>query len=236
MRIRSMSTYISALYLSAISLTACSSVHELTLADASLDSGHLDGAVALDAATALDASVVTDALVPIDLATLADGAGPLDGSAVSCTSDQQCASGAEWCVDGACVPCSNAGLVCRILCPSGWSTFARNGCHPCACAPDNECESDSDCGDGSTCYAGAACPDWCPPGDPSCCYGGNHCEASGCSGSFPAGCSVTGCAEGKVCNPTGCGGGGSCQCDGEGSFTCTRDCRGRCEDPTEDPA
>jgi hypothetical protein len=234
MRGRFINIYVLALSLSAFALAACSSFQDLTLADASLDSGRVDGSLPLDASTTLDATIPADALVPIDSGTLTDAAdddAPLDASVVSCTSDQQCAPGAEWCVDGACVPCSNAGLVCRILCPSGWSIYTRNGCHPCACAPVNECGKDTDCDDGESCYAGAACPDWCAPGDPSCCYGGNHCRATGCTGSYPAGCSETGCPDGKVCNPSGCGGGGSCTCGLDGNFACTRDCRGRCEDP-----
>ena len=74
----------------------------------------------------------------------------------SCARDSDCAVGAEWCENGACVPCDNGGEVCDIACPYDWGLVERNGCTPCECAPRNECTSDAECG-GGTCYAGAHC-------------------------------------------------------------------------------
>jgi hypothetical protein len=141
-----------------------------------------------------------------------------------CNTDADCTSGAEWCVGGACVPCDNSGLVCDIFCANGWMTYERNGCFPCECAPTNECASDGDCGMGATCYAGAFCWDWCPPGDPTCCYG-NFCSASGCSWPPPTGCVTRGCPAGRSCDPTAGCAASTCDCGATG-WSCTEDCGG----------
>src|SRR5690606_26662498 len=146
------------------------------------------------------------------------------------------ARGAEWCVEGRCVPCDNSGIACRIACPAGWSLYQRNGCTPCACAPDNECASDADCASvgptAARCYAGAFCWDWCPPGDPSCCFG-NLCGAAGCPAPPPVGCMRRGCPEGQTCEATtGCAP-SVCTCDGSTGWSCTDDCSGgTCVTPT----
>src|SRR2546428_5959643 len=113
----------------------------------------------------------------------------------ACTTDADCAFGAEWCVGGRCVPCDNSGLTCTIPCETGTTFYVRNGCHPCDCAPSNQCRSDADCGPGLACYAGAFCWDGCPPGDPTCCFG-NICSGAGCSSPPPTGCKVRGCPSG----------------------------------------
>jgi len=67
------------------------------------------------------------------------GSGGSGGSGASgCATDADCAFGAEWCVHGECVPCDDGAALCDILCADGWSTYERNGCSPCACAPINE--------------------------------------------------------------------------------------------------
>jgi hypothetical protein len=93
----------------------------------------------------------------------------------ACSNDADCGYGVEWCVGGACVACDDSGDACGLACSDGWDLYERNGCRACACAPINECIMDGDCpkpADGTPeCYAGSLCWDWCPPGEPSCCYG-----------------------------------------------------------------
>ncbi len=146
----------------------------------------------------------------------------------TCATDADCVSGQAWCVAGACVPCDNGGLVCDIACMNGWATYERNGCFPCACAPINECVTDGNCpgpieGVPVRCYPGNFCWDWCPPGDPSCCFG-NQCSTVGCSLPNPTGCFTTGCPEGQECQMVGCASSG-CDCDGQ-SWACDADCGG----------
>ncbi len=144
-----------------------------------------------------------------------------------CATDETCTAMGWWCDGGICVECSNAGLSCDLACPGGggqaWWLYQRNGCNPCECAPENECISDAECDSGETCYAGAFCWDWCPPGDPSCCYG-NRCSADGCTGESPVGCWTRGCPLGQICEDSGCES-SSCICDGN-SWGCTADCNG----------
>ncbi|HEY8428296.1 MAG TPA: hypothetical protein VIL20_07975 [Sandaracinaceae bacterium] len=145
-----------------------------------------------------------------------------------CATDADCAEGAEWCVEGSCVPCDNGGLACRIACPAGWSVYTRNGCTPCECAPANDCTSDADCagteGRPQRCHAGAFCWDWCPWGDPSCCYG-NVCAPADCPAPPPL-CARRGCPQGQTCEfgascePT------TCTCNDAGEWACTDDCGG----------
>lgn len=145
-----------------------------------------------------------------------------------CETDSDCTVGDEWCVEGACVECDNSGLLCDIFCsPPGWTTYMRNGCSPCECAPPNQCTSDAECEGDSTCVAGEFCWDWCPEDDPSCCFG-NTCVAPGCEGPPPVGCRQRGCAPGGTCEdfevtgicvPSGCG------CS-DGAWICTSDCNG----------
>lgn len=146
---------------------------------------------------------------------------------LACGSDADCASGERWCEDGVCVACDNDGLLCDIGCADGWSTYMRNGCSPCECAPSNECEQDSDCpvaSDGRTqkCYAGAFC--WCDPAQPGCCRG-NLCAADGCVAAPPTGCRTRGCARGETCVDDGCEP-SACGCDESGLWMCTADCAG----------
>jgi hypothetical protein len=144
-----------------------------------------------------------------------------------CDNDGDCTSGEEWCEGGFCVPCDNSGLACDIMCTDGWSTYSRNGCSPCECAPVNDCTADGDCtssgSDPMKCYAGAFCWDWCPEGDPSCCFG-NICSPAGCTEPPPTGCFTRGCPEGQSCEHTGCAPSG-CGCSG-GSWACDADCGG----------
>jgi hypothetical protein len=147
-----------------------------------------------------------------------------DDGGEECATDADCQEGAEWCVEGACQPCDNSGLMCDLACSNGWVFYERNGCHPCDCAPANECTRDADCGAGRKCYAGAFCWDWCPPDDPSCCFG-NFCSAAGCPTPAPGGCVLRGCPPGSYCSTnTGCAP-SSCGCD-SGSWVCTEDCGG----------
>lgn len=149
-----------------------------------------------------------------------------DGDAtVSCVNDDGCTIGEQWCVGGECVPCENSGTRCAIECDHGWETYSRNGCTPCECAPTNACVSDETCEtEGDQCYAGEFCWDWCPPGDPSCCFG-NICSAPGCSGS-PSGltCRTRGCAQGQSCatDLDSCASTG-CSCNGL-NWLCRADC------------
>jgi len=74
------------------------------------------------------------------------------------------------------------------------------------------------------CYAGAFCWDWCPPDDPSCCFG-NICTGAGCTGSPPVGCVRRGCPSGQTCEMSGCVS-SSCFCGGSSGWGCTDDCGG----------
>jgi hypothetical protein len=156
----------------------------------------------------------------------AGGASGGRGGAGGCKSDAECAFGKEWCDKGACVACDNSGLACKILCPFEWKLYVRNGCTPCACAPENQCEKDEECKQffGNHCYAGNFCWDWCPPGDPTCCYG-NTCGNAGCTPPSPVGCKKTGCPLGLTCTEGGCAPSG-CACAGGGQWACTDDCGG----------
>lgn len=141
----------------------------------------------------------------------------------ACTSDAQCASGSEWCEGGRCVECDNSGLVCFLACDDGWSTYQRNGCSPCECAPPSACDSNDDCAAGH-CYAGTFCWEGCAAGDPACCRG-NQCGAPGCTTPSPAGCRTSGCPRGQRCDTMmGCES-SSCACGG-GDWACTDDCGG----------
>lgn len=95
-------------------------------------------------------------------------------STSSCATDADCAAGAQWCEDGACVDCDNSGFVCDLACGEGEELQVRNGCYPCACVPINECVDDDGCEPWQACEAGDECLSWCPEGEPSCCYG-NRC-------------------------------------------------------------
>jgi len=153
---------------------------------------------------------------------LTDG---LDGPH-GCSSDEDCTFAEQWCVEGECEACDNTGLTCLLACENGWELYTRNGCHPCACSPPNECEADSDCDSGTAimkCYAGAFCWDWCPDNDPSCCYG-NTCSAEGCSDPNPVGCFTRGCPAPMVCMEDDCAP-TDCYCDGD-AWSCTEDCGG----------
>jgi hypothetical protein len=149
-----------------------------------------------------------------------------DACLVRCTNDSMCPAGTSWCERGRCRPCDNGGLLCDIACSDGWSTYERNGCHPCECAPPNACRSDAECGPGNECYAGAFCWDWCPPDDPTCCFG-NVCSTAGCAPPPPTGCRVRGCPMGQTCGTSSAGAcaPSSCVC-GSSGWGCTRDCGG----------
>lgn len=153
------------------------------------------------------------------------GQGGQGGVGSACATDADCTPGEAWCEGGACVACDNGGLACDIACIQGWTTYERNGCFPCACAPMNACVDDAGCGGQQKCYAGKFCWDWCPPGDPSCCYG-NTCSQPGCADPNPAGCYTTGCPMGQDCTdvPNECASSG-CACDGA-IWACTPDCGG----------
>lgn len=144
-----------------------------------------------------------------------------------CVSDDGCARGAQWCIDGRCAPCDNSGLACFLLCADGTAFYERNGCTPCDCQPINDCESDDDCvAPASRCYAGRFCWPGCAPGDPKCCQG-NTCDVPGCEGPSPVGCRVSGCPAGESCAlESGCEP-SSCFCDATtGGWGCTDDCGG----------
>jgi hypothetical protein len=150
------------------------------------------------------------------------------GGAGGCATDDDCTVGEQWCVGGSCVECDNSGLACDIACIQGWTTYERNGCFPCECAPTNACVTDTNCpgpieGLEVKCYPGKLCWDWCPPGDPSCCFG-NTCGTVGCSDPNPTGCFITGCAAGESCVNLECAS-SSCSCDGQ-SWVCDPDCGG----------
>ena len=150
------------------------------------------------------------------------------GGAGGCATDSDCVSGEQWCVGGSCVPCDNGGLVCDIFCIEGWTTYERNGCFPCECAPINDCVTNANCpgpieGIEVKCYAGNFCWDWCPAGDPSCCFG-NTCGPVGCPDPNPTGCFITGCPVGQSCVNMDCAS-SSCACDGQ-AWACDADCGG----------
>jgi hypothetical protein len=153
----------------------------------------------------------------------------LEGSPHVCRSDGDCEEGAEWCVDGECVPCDNTGTVCLIACRQGWSVYSRNGCTPCECAPINVCDRDADCAEhpqGEVCVPGAFCTDWCAEGDPSCCFG-NVCASAACAAEepYPHGCVERGCSAGEVCvDDVECTS-SSCECLDD-FWICTDDCAG----------
>lgn len=190
-----------------------------------------DGATA-DAMELMDGEV-SDAQPAEDLgpadAGVADAArdlGPLpDFGVPSCLTDADCPSGLAWCVGGSCVPCDNSAMLCDIACVEGTELVERNGCTPCECIPSNDCKEDADCSEGGICYQGGHCPDWCPPGDPTCCLGGNQCGNPGCVTPIPAGCRSIGCPYDQRCEASGCVG-TSCFCGEEGGWACTRDCGG----------
>jgi hypothetical protein len=150
--------------------------------------------------------------------------GPAPVLCSGCATDADCVFGLEWCVDGACGPCDDSGKLCDILCEDGWSTYTRNGCSPCACAPTNDCTNDSECGQDAWCYAGEFCWDWCPPGEPGCCYG-NICSYAGCPDPVPVGCLVAGCPPGGYCETGLDCKPSSCTCTDTG-WSCTNDCAG----------
>jgi hypothetical protein len=106
----------------------------------------------------------------------------------------------------------------------------RNGCSPCECVPSTGCLSDRECGPDAECVPGDFCLDFCPIGDPSCCFG-NACRPTGltCDGPNPAGCRTTGCAPQQICSTDladGCAA-STCFCDpANGSWACTDDCGG----------
>jgi hypothetical protein len=155
--------------------------------------------------------------------TTQTGMGGFDG----CSSDGECLAGVEWCESGFCVPCDNTGSACDLTCTQGWSLYERNGCQPCDCAPPNDCTVDGQCpssGPGAgKCYAGNHCWDWCPAGDPSCCFG-NQCSMAGCPDPNLAGCMKTGCEPGQQCLNSGCNP-TECTCNGT-SWECGSDCAG----------
>jgi hypothetical protein len=157
--------------------------------------------------------------------TSTQGTGGTGGTGSACATDNDCAASMEWCVNGACAPCDNSAPLCDIACMDGWNTYERNGCLPCACAPVNDCMIDADCTNGpGECYAGSFCWDWCPPGDPTCCFG-NLCSVPGCPDPHPVGCFSRGCPAGQDCTSSGCSP-SSCGCDGNGGWVCTDDCGG----------
>jgi hypothetical protein len=139
----------------------------------------------------------------------ADGdAGPLPDADGPCERDTDCAAGLQWCEDGVCVDCDNSGLFCDLACESGYEPYERNGCHPCDCAPVNECVADADCpgigGGTAQCYAGHQCWYGCED-DPSCCRG-NWCDAPGCTEptEWRTGCCLWGCPGEGFCTFADC--------------------------------
>jgi hypothetical protein len=153
----------------------------------------------------------------------------LEGSPHGCRTDGDCEEGAEWCVDGECVPCDDTGTACDIGCSQGWDLYSRNGCTACECAPINVCDGSADCAgspQGEVCVPGRFCTDWCPEGDPSCCFG-NVCASEDCAAEepYPHGCFERGCPAGETCEegaeciPT------SCECIDD-FWICTDDCGG----------
>jgi hypothetical protein len=172
-------------------------------------------------------------LGPADLGAtdLGEDAARPDLGPGACASDRDCREGEQWCEGGRCVDCDNSGTVCRIACPTGWSTYVRNGCSPCECAPLNACMRDGDCGSGNKCWPGRFC--WCPDGarSPDCCMG-NVCSGGACTTEPPTGCLVRGCPRGQRCDMSeGCAP-SACGCDASGGgggtpgYICTADCSG----------
>lgn len=178
-----------------------------------------------------DASLVADSATPTDSGSGSDGGSDAGVPAtdagtisLSCRTDADCTFGAEWCVHGACVACETADVAaCPARCARGSTRMVRNGCTPCTCVVANACTTNSDCALGTTCYAGALCWDWCPPGDPTCCYG-NICEGLGCTTPPPTGCKKRGCPENAICLTGGCTS-SLCDCVGSG-WSCVDDCAG----------
>lgn len=118
----------------------------------------------------------------------------------ACTTDLDCEAGSQWCGEGGfCEPCDNSGLTCELACGEGMEMYERNGCHPCDCAPVNDCTSDEDCPDtedgAGHCYPGEVCMGGCGV---ACCHG-NVCAAAGCSEPPDLGCRIRGCDPGSHC-------------------------------------
>ena len=207
--------------------TPDSTVPDSTVPDSTVPDSAIPDSAALDA-PAVEASMPDAAgpdATPAADASLPDAASP-DGAAASpCSTDRDCAFGTHWCVGGACVECDDSGRLFDIACAwTGWSTYTRNGCMPCECAPPMGCTADTDCSRGEICDPGRFCTDWCPDGDPSCCWG-NLCQAAGCDTPNPEGCRRQGCPVGQACERSGCTS-GRCFCGGGGSWACNRDCGG----------
>jgi len=96
----------------------------------------------------------------------------------TCRADADCASGAEWCEGGKCVPCDNGGIACKIACANGL-VDPRNGCQPCQCkASYVPCLDAAQCGSG-TCDS-SACLSCCPDAAP-----GSPCVAACCGKCVP---------------------------------------------------
>lgn len=148
-----------------------------------------------------DAAADAEADVDAEPETSGDGGGE---TLVSCESDDECTAGEEWCGgEGLCVPCDNGGLTCEMACQGGWELYERNGCHPCECAPINDCTSDGDCpavGDTpGRCYVGRVC---LGGEDLAHCHG-NVCAAAGCEESPSLGCAILGGCDGGYCTYVG---------------------------------
>lgn len=154
----------------------------------------------------------------------------------TCEDDGDCAFGAEWCEDGACLPCPDFDCA---ACPPGFVSETRNGCSLCSCEPAPQCDDERPCPPNAVCVGVGACTDDCAPGDVSCC------ESAICEpvtveecGPSPAGCVETGCPGDLVCDTeVGCMP-SSCSCDpATGEWACDDDCGGgTCvepDDPTE---
>lgn len=83
----------------------------------------------------------------------------------TCVSDTDCTAGAEWCIDGLCLPCDNSGLYCDLYCANGM-VAPRNECQPCICLPDYvPCLDDAQCGPEGVCNT-AVCLSCCPGAPP----------------------------------------------------------------------
>ena len=129
----------------------------------------------------------------------------------ACVADADCAV-VERCDGGVCSICPPIDC---LACPDGSSPRLLPHCGGCSCAPmPPACTTDAECPIGDACII-----------DPS--TGLGSCGATSACGPSPAGCSVTGCGFGEVCDTSvGCTP-SACSCDeAAGGWICTDDCGG----------
>ena len=131
--------------------------------------------------------------------------------ATECAADTDCQP-FEQCDAGLCAVCPPVDCA---ACPDGSAPRLLPHCGGCDCSPvAPACTSDADCLLGESCVT-----------DPA--TGVARCATPGDCGPSPAGCTVTGCGLGEICDTSvGCTP-SACSCDlATGGWVCTDDCNG----------